>query len=271
MDIETGNMNLHQVPANLTIISIFQLILIQQNYRTVNFFTNGTSSDTFNKIIKSASNSLKPIQLINFEKWNVTLNRNSSGEPVLNLLIVTDLQGIQKRLMERYLYGTTLIWSTNPFENNLNDTTISSLKVSSKVIVLTDSDLYAFNNFVNARLSRLILSNFSLPSINKFLKTFFSIESVRGSKLTIFSEFSAPRSDLTRIDDNYCFIGPDGIAAEVFLKTLNVEPTFSSSVEDKHSSYQDWLNSSLLSLKLRYQHFHSATLTNNVVTIFDPK
>lgn len=254
-------MNSLQLLGNLTIVSVFQLIFVQQNYRTVNFYSNGSENEVLNKIIRVASDSMKPFKHMNIDR--IRMKRSSYDEPILNVVSVSDLG----ELNQNCLYETTVIWSTN---DDLNYHMSEWFYLSSKVIVLTNSHLYAVNNFVETNFNKLSLSNSSFTLANQFLTKFFSIESIKSSNLTIFMEFNAPKSELTQIDGRHNFIGPDGIIAESLVKWLNIQPTFSSSVGVKHPNYQDWLNGTL-SLRLRYQYYHSAVLTKNVVTIFDHK
>lgn len=257
-------MNSLHVGGNLTVVSIIQLIFIYQNYRTVNFYSDCSKNEVFNEIIKIASGSLKAVQHMNIDA--ISMTESSYDEPVLNILLVNDLE----YLVERSLFGTTVILSL--YQNDvLNYTLTSKLKVSSQVILLTNFHLYTLNNFVETKLNKLSLANVNLAIINRFLGTFFSIEGVRGSDLTIFTQFSPPKSELTQIGNNYCMIGPDGVVVDLLVKWLNITPTFSSSVGIKHPKYKDWLNSSRLSLRLHYQQYHSAVLTKNVVTIFNHK
>lgn len=260
-------MNSIQV-GNVTIASIFQLILIQQNYRTVHFWSNSLQDESFNNFVQIASGSLNPFRLLNIK--SIRKERPYFDEPLLNVLIVSDLSDVKKILNGSSLYETTLIW-TKSFIDNVNETQNSWLKISSKVIVLTNSKLYTSNNLVKTKSNEISLTNVSLSLLNRFLKTFFSVTSVNGSNFKIFTEFNAPKSELTRINNNFYLIGPDGIIVESFVKWLNVKPTFSSSVGIKHPNYQDWLNSSTLSPRLRYQHYHPAVLTKNLVTIFDDR
>lgn len=193
--------------------------------------------------------------------------RSSYEEPILNILAVSELEDF-KDLKKSYLSDTTVIW-LNSENVNLNHTAIQWCKLSAKVIVLTNSFLFTSNNFVETKFEKISLMNFSSTLTNQLLKKFFSIESITNSNVTIFTEFNPPKSELTRIGNNYFMIGPDGIIAEALVKWLNITPTFSSSVGLKHPKYQEWLNSSVLSLRLRYQYYHSLVLTKNVVTIFD--
>lgn len=260
------NMIPQQFLSNLTIVSVFQLIFVQQNYRTVNFYSDRSQNEVLNKIIQMASDSMKPFKHMNIDR--VKMNRSSYDAPILNIVVVNDLRDVNKALNENCLHETTVIWSILQ-----NDTLNHSLRfhLSSKVIVLTSSKLYTVNNFVQTKFENLSLTNFSSALTSKFLSKFFSIESIRGSSVTIFTEFNAPLSEFTRIGNDLSFFGPDGIVAEALVESLNIKPTFSSSVTRKHPDYEAWLNSSILSPRLRYQYYHSAVLTTNVVTVFNHK
>lgn len=268
VNIKTENMNPLQFISDFTIVSVFQLIFVQQNYRTVKFYSkNDSQSEIFNEIIRNASDSLLPYEHMHID--TIRLERSSYAEPILNVLVVSDLTDAEKRLNRSNLYETTVIWSESQYDD-FNDTS-SWMKTSSRVIVLTYSNLYALNNLVETKFNKIDLTNFSLTLTSQFLTKFFSISSIKGSSLTIFTEFNAPKCDLTRIGNNYHLMGPDGILAESFAKWLKVKPTFSSSVGLKHRNYQNWLNGSILSLRLRYQYYHPAISTKKTITIFDHK
>lgn len=254
---------------NLTVVSVFQIIFLQQNYRIVNFYSNNScsQSEILHEIIRIASDSMTVFRHMNIDKINK--KRESYEEPILNILAVSEINDIM-RFNETHLSGTTVIWSISK-NADVSYTMLQWHKLSSKVIVLTDSFLYTANNFLGTEINKINLLNFNLTLTNVFLKTFFSIESIIGSSVRIFTEFNAPKSEFTRMGDNYSMIGPDGIIAEALVEWLNITPIFSSSVGIKHPNYQEWLNSSILSLRLRYQYYHSMVLTKNVVTIFNDK
>lgn len=261
-------MNPPQLLGNVTVVYVFQAIFVQQNYRTVNFYSNNSQNEIFHEIIRIASDSFKPFKHMNIDE--LLTKRISYAEPILNIVVLGDISDVYKRLHENCLYATTVIWLTSQ-NDGFNDTLTESFKVSSKVIVLTNSNLYTLNNFVDTTFNHISLKKFSLSLTNQFLTDFFSIESIKGSNLAIFTEFNAPNSELTQIDDDYYIIGPDGIVAESLVERLNLKPTFSSSVGIKHPNYKNWLNGPILSRRLAYQHYHSAVLTKNVVKIFDHK
>lgn len=261
-------MNSIQVLGNLTIVSVFQLIFVQQNYRTINFFSKGLQNDVLDQVIRIASDSMMPFEHLNIDK--IWMKRTSYDSPILNIVDVNDLDDYDcddnEGPCENHLYGTTVLWSTS--SDDLNKNLNQFFKQSSKVITITNSTLFAVNNFVETESNEINLNNFSFSLTNQFLTKFFSIESIKGSNLTIFMLFNAPKSELTHIDDNYLMIGPDGIVAESLVKHLNFKPKFSSNVAVSSPNYQEWLHSSILSLRLRYQNYHPRILTNNVVTNF---
>lgn len=268
VNIRTDNMNALQVIGNLTIISVFRLIFVQQNYRTVNFYSKNSESEVLNEIIRIVSNSLKPIQLMNIDEIN-RIERSSYDEPILNILVVSDLGVAEKILNQSILYETTVIWTESQHDYLNDDTPTSWLKISSKVIVLTHSNLYALNNFVETKFHKIGLTNFSFSLTSQFLSKFFSITSIKGSSLTLFTDLSPPKSDLTCIGNNYHLIGPDGIVAEWFAKWLKIKLKFSSNVALKHPNYENFLNGSNLALRMSYQQYYPAIMAENKITIFN--
>lgn len=264
-------MNLLQVGGNLTLVSILQIISIYKNFRTVNVYIDCSKNEIFDEFVQTVSGSLGGSFTTTIQHIDINaMTERGYDESALNILMVKDLQSVQKHSMKTFLYGTTVIWSLHQ-NDLLNSTSALRLKISTQVIVLTNFYLYTVNNFVETKLSKLSLANVSHATTERFLGSFFSIKGLRGSNLTIFTEFNPPKSELTRIGNNYCMIGPDGVIVELLVKWLNIKPTFSSSIGIKHPSYPDWLNKSKLALRLHYQQYHTKVLTKNVVTIFNHK
>ncbi len=137
---------------NITILSIFKIILFEFDYRTVNVFTTSTSKDKHGVVLEMIINTLnkqeKPTNILDFHT-NVT-NRKRCEEPILNVLFLMDttmavLDGMKNNI---YPHDISFILDNSVIQNSDTDIEMNiddRMQVSNKVILIKNLSMVALH------------------------------------------------------------------------------------------------------------------------------
>lgn len=251
---------------NLTIFSsIVQILFVQQDYRTINFLTESYDKELSNRIMRIASDSLKPIS--NFVIGKTNTGRKKLEEPILNVVVPNNISNehtVKSLRQNIFPDDVTLVIS----HQNVNDADMERwLNLSIKVILLSENLTILFNTFENAQNLKINLFPFDSDSTRNSIATAFSTKEqsiqFQGENFYILFQYVPPGCvySLTGELSKYLVTGPDASLTETLLKRLNVNPKLSHNVQLPKKYYEDYRNKTNWLLK-SYEQYYPNVMTN---------
>lgn len=255
---------------NLTMFSVIEIIFVQQDYRTINFFSEEHHNELSNKMMQIASNSFRPIN--HFVLGKINTNRIKCEEPILNVVVLnymnneTNISLVKDNIFPDDV--TIILPSQNYVENAER-----WMNLSTKVVMLTKNLSMFFNTFEGANMSKISLSPFDPDLTRHLMQKIFSVEYYlrQKSSLSIFFQFFPPKSSIGQSAQDFILIGPDGSIAETLAKWLRVKPIFCSDIALTYPAYEKWMDDPVIAPRMHYQFFYTKVLTKNIVKIFNKR
>lgn len=255
---------------NITILSIFEIILLEFDYRTVNIFTNDQKSyhDVGHDMMNILKNYLKPTHILNFDADS--FGRKRCEEPILNVLFVTNNTMPIAEQMRSNIYPNdiSLILDFSPTEFNFQ----SSMQVSNKVLIMNNFSLLALNQFRQHEMDILPLHPFNIEKAKNFIKSYIrSTKHLKQRKLIIFFQYLTPRSMIATVEKGFFFHGADGSITTILLKMLNVTGVFVSDVGLIYpTTVQQWTmkDRKIIPRRENLYRYYKNAMTNNPISDF---
>lgn len=267
-------MLVHTTISNMTLLSIFKIILFQFDYRTVNIFTSKSNDDVMHEMIKILRIHSKPTHILNFD--TILFDRERCEEPILNVLFV-DNYNIELFDETKHNYYPNDVSFILDFSISNTQTELqiqNRFFVSNKVFIINNFSLLALNPFRHHKLEKLPLYPFDIEKAKTFIHPYIhslsSIGEVRN--LTVFLQYLTPRSMVAFLEDGFYHIGADGSITAILLKILNASGIFVSDVGRVYPSMvANWMklgkNGPSPDIYKRYKN----ALTNSNITIFNQR
>lgn len=256
--------------SNITILSIFKIILFEFDYRNVNVFTSSKSNyDVALEMMNILKSHSKPANILNLD--GILSDRIPCGEPVLNVLFVSDnttelAEGLKQNI---YPNDISLIVDLSIESTHINFNMHDGMEVSNKVLIITNMSVLALNPFRHHQMDILPLNPFHRSQAKTFIKSYISSSKyLRQEKnLTIFFEYLSPRSMIAFLETGFFYIGSDGSITEILLKMLNATGTFVSDVGLRYPMMVRTWNELWKVGEGAYSYYQNA-ITNNELTDF---
>lgn len=270
----------HTTVTNITILSIFNIILCEFDYRTVNVFTTNSSNNKNDVVLEMVINALnkreKPTNILDFN--TNLMNRKRCEEPILNIIFLMNttmalLDGIKHSI---YPHDVSLILDNSVIQNynteiemNIDD----QIQVSNKVILIKNLSMFALHP-LRHKSDIMPLHPFDRRNAKNFIQSYIhsSMYLKQEKNLTIFFQYLSPRSMVAFIKKSCFYVGSDGSITSILLKLLNATGTF---VSDIATIYPRIINSaemvrSTLNVEDRQENYKNA-MTSNVLTVYNKR
>lgn len=262
----------HVAITNITILSVFKIILFEFDYRTVNVFTSSGCNyyDVVHGMMNILTSHSKPTYILNFD--TILSDRKRCEEPILNVIFVANdtMELVEAMKVNIYPNDISLIldFSNSQIELNIHN----RMQVSNKVLIINNFSVLALNPFRHHKMDILPLYPFHIREAKNFIQSYIHSSNYfkQVKKLTIFSQYLSPRSMVAFIKSDIFYIGADGSIASILLKKLNATGIFVSDVGRVYPSmvaYWSKLTNGHPSA-VTYKYYKNA-LTNNKMTDFN--
>lgn len=266
---------------NTAILSIFKIILLEFDYRTVNVFfasnltTETSSKDVVLEMMEILRKHLKPANILSIS--DNAMNRHRCEEPVLNVLFLMDttvdlLDDVKENI---YPNDITVILDSRVHNNTQMEMRIyydRMLRVSNKVIVINNSSILALYPFRHHKMDILPLYPFDHEMAKIFIETYVhSRKFLKQEKnLTIFLQYLSPRSMVAFLEKGCYHIGSDGSLAEILLKLLSAKGTFVSDVGLMYPQMvRNWADPSRVQEQKKFYEIYNNAMTGNILTTYN--
>lgn len=257
--------------SNITILTIFTIILFEFDYRNVNVFTSSKINyETALEMMNILKNYSKPANIFNLD--GILSDRIPCGELVFNVLFVSDntmelAEGLKQNI---YPNDISLIVDFSIQSTHINFNMHDRMQVSNKVLIINNISVLALNPFRHYEIDILPLNPFHRSKAKTFIQSYISSSKyIRQKKnLTIFFEYLTPRSMIAFLETGFFYIGSDGSVTEILLKMLNATGTFASNVGLRYPTMVRQWNESWKMGGHVYAHYQNA-ITNNKLTDFN--
>lgn len=218
---------------NLTILSsIVQILFVQQDYRAINFLTESHENELSRRILRIASDSLKPIS--NFMIGEINAGRKTSEEPILNVVAPNNISNEQTiKALRKNIFPddvTLIICRDNVDVADVEQWMSLSIKV---IILLVENLTILFNTFGNAQSVEIDLFPLDIESMQNSIAAAFSIEekSIQfgDKKFYILFHYVPPKTSFSEIKGQGVVLnGPDGLLSEALMARFKVNAKFCS-------------------------------------------
>lgn len=231
----------HPAVTNITILSIFKIILFEFDYRTVNVFISRPCNyyDVVNEMMSILKDHSKPTHILHFDANLV--DRQRCEEPILNVICVVDNTTELIERMKRNIHPNdiSLILDLSVQNSQIDLNVQNRMQVSNKVLIMNNFSVLALNPFHHRKMGILPLYPFHMSDANTFIQSYIhSWEYLRQEKkLTIFFQYLSPRSMLGFLKSGVFYIGADGSIASILLSKLNATGIFISDVFRRYPSF----------------------------------
>ncbi len=254
---------------NLTLFSVMEILFVQQDYRTINFLTEG---DRHNEMMQIASKSLIPIS--HFVIGELNPGRSRSEAPILNVVVPDHLKnGTIADLVRGNIFpdDVTLILPSQSYNENEDIQIKMWMNLSTKVLLLTTNLTLFYNTFEHVPSSKINLFPFDPISSRNSIENVFSTEyfSRQQRNFTVFFQFFPPRSSVGTFGQDFILIGPDGSLASIIVKWLKVKPVFCSDLALSYPDYENWGDNPVISSRMHYQYYYPKVMTKNILKVFN--
>lgn len=262
----------HTAITNITILTIFKIILFEFDYRTVNVFTSKSNDDIMHGMINILKNHSKPTHILNFDM--ILSERKRCEEPILNVLFVDNnsielLDGVKQNI-----YPNDISLILNLFISNIqNELQIQNrMLVSNKVFIINNFWLLARHPIRHHKMVELPLYPFDIWKTKTFIQSYIhTSNSIRQERnLTIFLQYLSPRSMIGFVKNNFYYIGVDGSITAILLRILNATGVF---VSDVGLIYPSMVSSwGILQTNRAHEDtykYYKNALTSNNITYFN--
>ncbi|KAJ6630889.1 hypothetical protein Bhyg_16545 [Pseudolycoriella hygida] len=246
------------------IFALYIIIFVQQDYRLINFWSGGEENELTNNMIKIASDSLQPFSHFVFGHRN-NRRRNYEG-PVLNVLNLdyvkndVDVSFVQENVLPD---DVTIILPGRNYDENGD--VILQRWIDSTTLVLTRNLTISKNTF------KLNLFSFDANSTGNVIRKLLSAEHFLSEKsnITMFFQYTPPRTTVSPNGTNFTFIGPDGTLGEILAKSFKLTPILCTDIGLTYPEYKEWLDDPTIASRIHFRLFYQKTLTKNGVKVFN--
>lgn len=264
----------HVAITNITILSIFKVILFEFDYRTVNVFTSGRYNyfDVVHEMMNILTNHSKPTHILNFDR-NLS-DRKRCEEPILNVIFVVNntMELVEAMKANIYPNDISLILDFSVQNSQIETNIQNQMQVSNKVLIITNLSVLALYPFRHHKMDILPLYPFHIKEAKAFIQSYVhsSNHLRQEKKLTIFSQYLSPRSMLAFLESGIFYVGADGSIASILLKKLNATGRFVSDVGRVYPSMaRNFNNVKRESTEADIYKYYRNALTNNKIMEFN--
>lgn len=261
----------HTTITNITILSIFKIILFELDYRTVNIFTSKSNDEVMHEMMNILKNHSKPTHILNFDM--ILSDRKRCEEPILNVLFVDNNSIELLDTVKQNIYPNDISLVLNfSVSNTQTELQIQNrMLVSNKVFIINNFSLLARNPLRHHKMENMPLYPVDIWKAKTFIQScIHSLNSIHQERnLTIFLQYLSPRSMVAFVKKSFYYIGSDGSITAILLRILNATGVFVSDVGLVYPSMvSNWEKLRNTQPHEDIYQYHKNALTNSNITDF---
>lgn len=252
---------------NLTIFSVFEVILIRESYRTMYLYT--TSDSVFSHDVLSTLSELSHKAMIPVSVMSINqdpIKRSRTEEPILNVFLAENLSSTDEQLqINKHLYPKEInlisLATGNETANEINFELW--MNFGKKLLIVSNRFIAALSPSI--RLKRIHSLPIDTTTTTNLVNHFIS-EPLDGTYVNVFMQHLPSESAVTAAITGYMFTGPDGSLTELLIKSLNATADFWSDIGVMYPSFREWKYNPMVAPRLHYQYYHKEVYTSNFIT-----